>query len=342
MNPSLAPLLVPLAWVLLVLVTRGYEHRTAADPTSSRRHALLLGPALLAGVLAAAAVQGVEVDARELLVLALVTSVASVAWRSLARLARGRVAATRRVVVVGHRREVAELVAEFDRSARGDAEVVGVVLHKVGKKAAFDVPVATGVDAVCAAVDVLEADTVVVLPSRHVHRDRMRRLAWDLESRGAELLVGPGLLDVAPGRARVHAGPGMPLLHVRPAELAGWRRRLLKSTWERSMAALMLLLAGPLLLALAVAIRLDSPGRAIFRQTRVGRDGTTFHAPQAADDGPRCPAPGRRPQRPGRGGRAALQGPRRPPRDPAGPPAAQATPSTSCPSWSTSCAATCR
>lgn len=274
--PSSAPILVALAWVLLVSATHGYEHRTAADPATSRRHALLLGPALMCAVVGAAAIERVAIAPRELLVLGLVTSLAAVLVRSLLRLARGRSTRCRRVVLMGHRSEVEQLFAEFRRVRGTGAEVVGVVLHRVGKKVAFDVPVAEGIDSVCNAVDFLDADTLVVLPCRHVPRDRMRRLAWDLEERGAEILVGPGLLDVAPGRARVHAGPGVPLLHVQHAELAGWRRRLVKAAWERSVAALMLMLTLPLLLGLMLAIRLNSPGQAIFRQTRVGLDGRTF------------------------------------------------------------------
>ena len=36
------------------------------------------------------------------------------------------------------------------------------------------------------------------------------------------------------------------------------------------------MLASPLLLAMAVAVRLDSPGKALFTQTRVGRNGRHF------------------------------------------------------------------
>ncbi len=275
-DPFLAPLFVALAWVLLVWMTHGYGPRHAADAASSCRHALLLGPPLLVAALAAAALAGVEVDPRGLLVLAVVTSLGSVLARAVIRAARGATTHGRRVVVLGHRREVSELVEEFGRSRGQRSDVVGVVLHQVGKKARFEVPTTQGVDTVCDAVEALEADTVVVLPCRHLHRDRMRRLAWDLERHGAELFVGPGLLDVAPGRARVHSRQGVPLLHVRRADLGGWRRRVLKSVWERGLAALMLVLAAPMLAFLVVAIRVQSPGPGLFRQTRVGLDGRTF------------------------------------------------------------------
>jgi lipopolysaccharide/colanic/teichoic acid biosynthesis glycosyltransferase len=45
---------------------------------------------------------------------------------------------------------------------------------------------------------------------------------------------------------------------------------------ELVLAALALVLCSPLLAAAAVAIRLESPGSPIYRQRRVGRDGTAF------------------------------------------------------------------
>jgi lipopolysaccharide/colanic/teichoic acid biosynthesis glycosyltransferase len=49
-----------------------------------------------------------------------------------------------------------------------------------------------------------------------------------------------------------------------------------KSAWERVAAAVLLSIAIPLLALVVLAIRLDSPGAAVFRQRRVGKDGREF------------------------------------------------------------------
>jgi lipopolysaccharide/colanic/teichoic acid biosynthesis glycosyltransferase len=52
---------------------------------------------------------------------------------------------------------------------------------------------------------------------------------------------------------------------------------LLKRVVDISVASFLLVLFGPLMLLIALAIRLYSPGPVLFRQERVGKDGTLFY-----------------------------------------------------------------
>jgi putative colanic acid biosysnthesis UDP-glucose lipid carrier transferase len=84
---------------------------------------------------------------------------------------------------------------------------------------------------------------------------------------------------------------GIPLLNVHDRPLAGWAW-VLKGILDRVAAAIILLLTAPLLLGVALAIRLSSPGPVFFRQKRYGLNGRpievlkfrTMHL-QACDDG---------------------------------------------------------
>jgi lipopolysaccharide/colanic/teichoic acid biosynthesis glycosyltransferase len=51
---------------------------------------------------------------------------------------------------------------------------------------------------------------------------------------------------------------------------------LVKALGDRVLAILGLLLFSPLCAAIAIVVRLDSPGPALFRQSRIGRDGRAF------------------------------------------------------------------
>jgi exopolysaccharide biosynthesis polyprenyl glycosylphosphotransferase len=82
-------------------------------------------------------------------------------------------------------------------------------------------------------------------------------------------------MEVAGPRTSIRPVAGLPLLHVEHPELTGIRR-LIKSAFDRTVAVAALIVLWPLLAAIAIAIRLESHGPALFRQTRVGRGGREF------------------------------------------------------------------
>jgi exopolysaccharide biosynthesis polyprenyl glycosylphosphotransferase len=103
----------------------------------------------------------------------------------------------------------------------------------------------------------------------------LRKLSWALEGSRAGLIVAPALMDVAGPRIAIRPMCGLPLLHVEQPELTGGRR-VVKSALDHVAAALGLLVLLPLLLAVAVAVKLDSRGPILFKQKRVGRFGEEF------------------------------------------------------------------
>jgi exopolysaccharide biosynthesis polyprenyl glycosylphosphotransferase len=115
----------------------------------------------------------------------------------------------------------------------------------------------------------------VALPCPGLDDTELRRLGWELEGTGTGLYVSTGMRDVADHRARSTDVAGMRMLHVRPATRRGVRRAV-KAGAERVAAATALTLLLPLLLTIAAAVRLTSSGPAIFKQTRVGRNGHRF------------------------------------------------------------------
>lgn len=55
-----------------------------------------------------------------------------------------------------------------------------------------------------------------------------------------------------------------------------WAGEFAKDAMDRVLAAIGMLLIAPILLGVAIAVKLDSPGPAFFRQTRIGRGGRPF------------------------------------------------------------------
>jgi exopolysaccharide biosynthesis polyprenyl glycosylphosphotransferase len=182
----------------------------------------------------------------------------------------------RRVVVVGHADVISELATVLTRdSYHGLSVVAACVLGPAGPDAIDGIPVVGGLVNVVDVVERMQADTVAVLACPEMSSARLRDLAWDLEKSGTDLCVAPALLDVAGPRTTIRPTAGLPLLHMDHPEFSGVRR-LIKTAFDRVVAIVALTLLLPLFLLLAAAISLSDGGPALFKQTRVGKDGEPF------------------------------------------------------------------
>jgi exopolysaccharide biosynthesis polyprenyl glycosylphosphotransferase len=91
-----------------------------------------------------------------------------------------------------------------------------------------------------------------------------------------ELFIVPRLFELHDRSGQdVEAVWGMPLLRMREAPFRQFAWKI-KRLVDIVFSALLMLVLSPLLLACAVGVRLDGPGRILFRQTRVGLDGRAF------------------------------------------------------------------
>ncbi|HVL84494.1 MAG TPA: sugar transferase [Pseudonocardia sp.] len=182
------------------------------------------------------------------------------------------------VLAVGTPQSVAELVVRT-RDARHFGWTVTGACTATGKGYGGDdtiagVPVVGDLEALRKLVDDGGYRVVAVTPSPDWSPKRLQRLAWDLEDSRADLVVDPGLLEVAGPRMHVKPVDGMPLLRLTEPRFGGLSR-LLKGGIDRVGALLMLLLLLPVFLGIAVAVRCDG-GPVFFRQTRVGQGGRPF------------------------------------------------------------------
>jgi len=103
-----------------------------------------------------------------------------------------------------------------------------------------------------------------------------RRMAWAHALKGANVqseIVVPELQVLAPLGVGVHGG--MPTVVVANGPL-GLVDRLVKRAFDVSTAAAALVLLSPLLVAIAILIKLDSRGPIFFKQTRIGRGNRMF------------------------------------------------------------------
>jgi exopolysaccharide biosynthesis polyprenyl glycosylphosphotransferase len=102
------------------------------------------------------------------------------------------------------------------------------------------------------------------------------RLTRECEELGLEVSLVPRLFESINDRFALERLGGMPLLGLRAIDPKGWQFNV-KYALDKPLAAMMLLVAAPVMLAAFVAVKLTSPGPVLFRQRRLGLDGKPFY-----------------------------------------------------------------
>jgi exopolysaccharide biosynthesis polyprenyl glycosylphosphotransferase len=209
---------------------------------------------------------------------ALLTLVGRYIMRRVLHGLRRRGRALQRVVAVGHEAPLVHLVEQFRRERWGGLEIVAACVPDGGVHgllAEIGVPVLGNLSQTATVVRELKADAVAVTSCPETHGGALRQLAWQLEGTNVELFVAPGLMEVAGPRLHIRPVAGLSLLHVEEPKLSGLGR-LVKGVLDRLFAGVFLLVSLPFGLVIVAAVRLSSPGPALFRQTRVGVGGKEF------------------------------------------------------------------
>ncbi|MBM7798482.1 exopolysaccharide biosynthesis polyprenyl glycosylphosphotransferase [Microlunatus panaciterrae] len=270
-----------LVWPLVVASARGYERRRVGIGGDEMRAVLraavsvvVLG-AFPAGILERTGLLTLVVTAVPIATVASI-GVRYVSRRRLHRRQRdGR--DVRSVVVVGSPFAAANLCESLALESTSGMRVIGVCAPaaELARARELGLNVIGDLDHVAAVVREFNCDAVAVTSGDATRHNYLRQLAWSLEGAGVELLVSPGLVEVAGPRMHIRPYVGLPLLHIEQPHFTGWRR-IIKRAADLVLTGFGLLLIGPVLGAIALAIKLNDGGPVFFRQTRVGLGGEEF------------------------------------------------------------------
>jgi exopolysaccharide biosynthesis polyprenyl glycosylphosphotransferase len=269
-------------WPALVAMSGGYAERRLGAGSDEFRRVFLSGVLAVAVLSTSAVVFALPGLRAFVLVGAPLATGLSLLGRLVLRrrlhAARRDGAMTKQVVVVGREIAVADLVRRLRRDPAAGLSVVGACVPNpptAGLLAEAGVPVLAGMQDAVAALESVRADAVVVASASETAGQYLRDLSWRLEGTNIEILVAPGLVEVAPDRLQVRPTTTFPLIHVREPEFRGMRR-VVKSVFDRCLAALLLVLGAPVFLLLALAVRCTSSGPMFYRHRRVGMRGQEF------------------------------------------------------------------
>jgi exopolysaccharide biosynthesis polyprenyl glycosylphosphotransferase len=123
-------------------------------------------------------------------------------------------------------------------------------------------------------VQELNVERVIVAFSRESHEHTLG-LVRSLDDLDVQIDLVPRLFEAIGRNVQVHAAEGLPLLGLPPARLAR-SALLLKRAVDVALSSVGLVVLAPFMLAVALAIKIDSPGPVFFRQIRMGKDDHSF------------------------------------------------------------------
>jgi exopolysaccharide biosynthesis polyprenyl glycosylphosphotransferase len=274
--------LIPLVWLAVLAMTHAYERRVLFVGAEEYQRVVRAGVRLTVGMALGSYVFNAEIARGYLVIVLVLTTAFSLLGRFLLRKrlhkARRRGRCMHRVLVLGHAQAVAQTTRQLHRRYHHGLQVIGACLpadQLADAAGVVDVPVFGALGAAANSAAAAGADTVMVLTCPELDGPMLRRLAWELERDDIDLIVSSSLVDTAGDRITVRPVDGLPMMHIEHPRLSGGRR-LIKSMFDVSLAALLLVLLAPVFLGIALWIRLDTGGPVFFRQVRVGRGGEVF------------------------------------------------------------------
>lgn len=186
-----------------------------------------------------------------------------------------------RVLVVGSSSAVRDLTQSLARDPRSEYEVVGacipgpVIRSKIDVSGVGAIPTFGDESHVVGAVTATNSHCVAVTATERLNGRGIRDLSWELEKLDIDLLVSPGVVDVAGPRLQMRPVAGLPLIHVEKPQYHG-AKRFQKRLFDILFSGSVLLFGLPVLIAVALAVKLTSKGPVFYRQERIGLDGNPF------------------------------------------------------------------
>jgi exopolysaccharide biosynthesis polyprenyl glycosylphosphotransferase len=188
--------------------------------------------------------------------------------------ARSRGIVGRPTLIIGAGHVGARLARRLDQHREYGLRPVGFLDADPLANVDAGVPVLGSPDDLDWVAQLTRAEHVVVAFSSEPD-ERLVDLVRRCEALGLEVSLVPRLFESLNHRATYEPLGGTPLIGLRSVHPKGWQFTV-KHVLDRVVAAALLVLFAPLMIAIAVAVRSSSPGPVLFHQRRVGRDGTVF------------------------------------------------------------------
>ncbi|MFC0674719.1 sugar transferase [Brachybacterium hainanense] len=276
-----AAVLIALGWLVAIVLFSGYDSRLLpAGPElfGNVLHASLAAAGIVGAIVYLA---GIELSRAFFLVFFLVGPLLLLLNRFLLRRLlnsmRGRGHLRQGVVAVGDLRHVEGIARTIARETWLGYDIVGAITPTGRDEgaSALGIPVLGAERDLLRIADETRPGVLLFTAGASASAEEFRRTAWKLEDEDVAVIVVPALTEISADRVRMRPVAGLPLVHMDLPRARGalkWTKR----TMDVIAAAVLLMVLAPVLVGIAVWVKVSDGGPVIFRQQRVGRDGVHF------------------------------------------------------------------
>lgn len=180
------------------------------------------------------------------------------------------------VLIVGAGELGTQLLASIKRHSELGLRVVGFLTRREEKVGTLisGVPVLGLYEDIQKVIQSRPLDQVILALPWEEH-ERLRMLLEKVDNEMVDLKIVPDFLDYVTLRGGVEELDNIPVISLRDSPLYGWNR-ILKKAVDVALSVVILTLLSPVLLFIALLVKLTSPGPVFYRQERMGMDGKTF------------------------------------------------------------------
>lgn len=259
-------------WAAFMGRFRLYASRFITRRSDEIRRILDSGVLATAAVAAAAFVFDLEIDRVWLLAAASFGAIGLIGEREVMRrrfaTMRAKGELQRQVLLIGDNLESQLLAKMFDEERHLGYDVVDTIdPTRVGDPNELTTRVLQAAR---------DADAGgVVIAATAIEARHSNRLIRDLIEAGIHVELSSTLADIDPSRLTVRPLGRFPVVYVEPVQRHGWRAAA-KRTFDLTLATVGVICLSPVLAMLWIAVRRDSEGPVIFKQSRVGKNGEPF------------------------------------------------------------------
>lgn len=200
----------------------------------------------------------------------------TIAWRLIVRLAfhiNQKNPKARRVLIIGAGKVGLELQDQISQHPYMGLQVIGFLDDRTKKMGDSPSILGTVVET-RTIVDANQIDDVVIALPRRAH-DEVSKLVAELHDKPVKIWVIPDYFHLALHRAEIAEFAGFPMLDLRAPALNNYQR-LIKRVFDLLIGSVSLIIFSPVMLTIAIAIKLSSPGPILYKSHRLGENGRLF------------------------------------------------------------------